>query len=392
MSDNGISKSKQKRQAQASARAEQKKKKVIATFWAVFIPLLLVAAVVAAIVAYQLSKLDYSRYLNKDGKIKDVRAADYVDVNLAGFSYAKDDISADEATIESDISYALSQHAYVSDDPELEAGYGDKVQLSYTAQMDGAAYGDPVDNRDMTVGNEEIAAEFDDALLGLHAGDETDVDVTYPADSENTELAGKTVSYHISFKGVYQDPEFTDEFVKEYYSENATTAEGYRQYLRDKHYNDNLKSEVEKSLSLNSVVKAYPDKYMNNLKRVYEAEDRANINNFYMMYTGQEAQGETWELYGMSSKEEYDAELANRAKEGAAEDMELQFIADSAGISVSEEEIKDFYAGQGMDDATYQSRKAETGAGYMAQAALKDKVIKHLCSVAVVTETTTVVD
>ena len=221
MSDNGISKSKQKRQAQASARAEQKKKKVIATFWAVFIPLLLVAAVVAAIVAYQLSKLDYSRYLNKDGKIKDVRAADYVDVNLAGFSYAKDDISADEATIESDISYALSQHAYVSDDPELEAGYGDKVQLSYTAQMDGAAYGDPVDNRDMTVGNEEIAAEFDDALLGLHAGDETDVDVTYPADSENTELAGKTVSYHISFKGVYQDPEFTDEFVKEYYSENA---------------------------------------------------------------------------------------------------------------------------------------------------------------------------
>ncbi len=386
MSDNGISKSKQKRQAQASARAEQKKKKAIATFWAVFIPLLLVAAVVAAIVAYQLSKLDYSRYLNKDGKIKDVRAADYVDVNLAGFSYAKDDISADEATIESDISYALSQHAYVSDDPELEAGYGDKVQLSYTAQMDGAAYGDPVDNRDMTVGNEEIAAEFDDALLGLHAGDETDVDVTYPADSENTELAGKTVSYHISFKGVYQDPEFTDEFVKEYYSENATTAEGYRQYLRDKYYNDNLKREVEKSLSLNSVVKAYPDKYMNNLKRVYEAEDRANINNLYMMYKGQEAQGETWELYGMASKEEYDAELATRAKDGTAEDLEIQFIADNVGIAVSEEEIKAFYADQGMDDATYQSRKAETGAGYMAQAALKDKVIKHLCSVATVTE------
>ena len=68
MSD--MSRSKQKRMEQEKARSAQHRKKAVATFWKIFIPLLIVAAIAGGVILYQRSKLDYSRYLNDNGSIK----------------------------------------------------------------------------------------------------------------------------------------------------------------------------------------------------------------------------------------------------------------------------------------------------------------------------------
>ena len=65
-----MSKSKQKRLEQEKNRSTQHRQKAVATFWKVFIPLALVAAIVCGVILYQRSKLDYSRYLNDNGTIK----------------------------------------------------------------------------------------------------------------------------------------------------------------------------------------------------------------------------------------------------------------------------------------------------------------------------------
>ena len=84
-----ISKSKQKRMDQQHQRNVQHRQKAAATFWKIFIPLVLVGAICAGVYFYQLSKLDYSRYLNDNGSIKGVKASDYVTVNDENISFTK---------------------------------------------------------------------------------------------------------------------------------------------------------------------------------------------------------------------------------------------------------------------------------------------------------------
>ena len=102
-----ISKSKQKRQEQAQNRKVQKTKKAMITFWSIAIPLVLILAIIAGIVIYQRSKLDYSRYLTNDGRIRNVKAADYVNVDLESISFKKSDLLPSDETIDSDIAYAI---------------------------------------------------------------------------------------------------------------------------------------------------------------------------------------------------------------------------------------------------------------------------------------------
>nr|MCR5127496.1 hypothetical protein [Lachnospiraceae bacterium] len=87
-----ISKSQQKRQQQIQNRKAQKAKKAMVTFWSIVIPLALILSVVAAIVIYQRSKLDYSRYLTNDGRIRNVNASDYVTVDYESISFQKSDL------------------------------------------------------------------------------------------------------------------------------------------------------------------------------------------------------------------------------------------------------------------------------------------------------------
>jgi trigger factor len=58
---------------------------------------------------------------------------------------------------------------------------------------------------------------FDEALIGLNAGDRKSFDVTYPDDYAIQELAGTTVKYDVTVKGVRKRvvPELDDEFAKD---------------------------------------------------------------------------------------------------------------------------------------------------------------------------------
>ena len=393
-----ISKSKQKRQEQAQNRKVQKTKKAMITFWSIAIPLVLILAIIAGIVIYQRSKLDYSRYLTNDGRIRNVKAADYVNVDLESISFKKSDLLPSDETIDSDIAYAVSSHATVSEDTTLTSKEGDRIQITYTTTADGEVVDSATDEtgpRTFTIGNTEMTEAFDTALTGRHPGEDFSLELSFPEDYYNDSLAGKTATIDAHIIGIYVDPEFNDDFVMTYYSDVAATAAGYRQNLIDNYYNENLEQAISDAIKEKSTVTSYPNDYVENMKKVIKAQDEQQLeyyNNMYVQYTGSAMYSNVYEMYNYSTQAEYEAHVAEEAKERTEDALELQFIYEKAGLSNPENEVRAFFTDLGYDDAAFAELQKQYGFGYLAQSVLSKKVMDCMKDTVPVTETATIVD
>jgi trigger factor len=95
---------------------------------------------------------------------------------------------------------------------------GDFAQVS----LDGtpkSEEGQPVHMDEVLVemGGKNTMPEFTQNLTGTNVGDERTFDVTYPADTQDERLAGKTLTYTVKVQGVKTKvlPELNDEFAKQ---------------------------------------------------------------------------------------------------------------------------------------------------------------------------------
>lgn len=385
MSD--ISKSKQKRLDQEKARSVQHQKKAAATFWKIFIPLLIIAAIAGGVILYQRSKLDYSRYLNDNGTIKGVKASDYVTVNDENISFSRSELTPTDDEIESQISSDLSANQYVSDDPEEESAYGDKISITYTSNANGEDFKNAVEATDYEIGSGEFGDDFDEALEGHFPGEDFSVSTILPDDYSDENFAGRAVDFDIHLIGVYVDRNFDDDYVKEFHSDVASTADEYRQSLIDKGFDKNLKNKIESSLSVNSVVSSIPTAYKDNLKRVMEDQQRAYMLSMYQMFGMAAPEGEMWQLMGAASKEEYDAQMSSQAEEQAKTSLEIQYLFEKYGLSFSDDELRNYYKNDNnFTDASFDEAIKANGKGFYAQQYMKEVVINKLKEIVKITE------
>jgi len=116
---------------------------------------------------------------------------------------------------------------------------GDWAQISYNGQVQ-AAEGEtapPLAGQDalVEIGGTETLTAFTEALRGSKVGQELQVEVTYPADYTENNLAGKTVAYNVEVKAIKKRimPELNDEFAKELgdYDDMAALETRIREHL-----------------------------------------------------------------------------------------------------------------------------------------------------------------
>ena len=102
-----------------------------------------------------------------------------------------------------------------------------------------------VENYLVEIGSKKMIAGFEDALVGLVAGDNKTFEVTFPEGYGNSELAGKVAQFTVEAVKVEQPvlPEIDAEFIKAYGVEEGT-AEAFRTDVKD-----NLARELKHVLS-----------------------------------------------------------------------------------------------------------------------------------------------
>ncbi len=385
MAEENISKSKKKRLAIEKARQEQKQKKAMTVAWAVFIPTLLVVVIVAGVLFYQSTLINYSRYLTDEGTIKGVKDGD-VTVDIDALSFSKSELLPEDETVESDIESMLKNYEFISDDAGLKADHGDKVNVSYTSTIDGVSYNEALaadGGEDMVIDNEKISAEFDSAIVGHKKGDSFSVSVAFADDDPDPDRAGKTAVYEVTLEGIYVTPELTDEFIATN-TEYSTVSE-YRQSIIDSYYDSNLRAAISSSLSENSAVSVYPENYISNLTKVYNDQYEQQLES-YKQYFGSDLYGSVYEMAGYTDQASYDAMLRDRAKEDAAYAMELEYVFKQSGMTNTKDEVRQYFIDQGMSTDDIDSAVKAYGMGYIAQAALQEKAIDYLTENVTITE------
>ena len=106
----------------------------------------------------------------------------------------------------------------VEEDRPLEDG--DFAQISYQGQIEGDAEAEPIQGEEalVEIGGKSTVEAFTTTLRGAKVGQELKAEVVYPADYSEPKLAGKTVAYELSVKGIKKRnlPELNDEFAKEF--------------------------------------------------------------------------------------------------------------------------------------------------------------------------------
>ncbi len=380
-----ISKSKLKRENQRKAAKKAKTSKILEEIaWtAVFVVLggLLVAMITMGIYRNATrvvlpTEVDFSYGLSEDGMISGADLSAVKDIGLMNLSIPAAEVVPTDEAIEEKINTELENNQVVDTDASREVADGDKISLDYVGTVDGVAFdGGSTDGvgTDLTIGSGSYVDDFEEQLIGAHPGDDVKVEVTFPEDYDNAELAGKDAVFAVTVNGIYTVPEFTDEFVKENLSEYATTAEEYRQYVYDTEYDANLDSYIKTYVSDNASASKFPAGYLKHTKELLfyiDNQSYSYMSYIYSMY----GMPNTTDFYGYmgTSENGYQNDLRARGKKEAASLMAYNKVFVDAGLAVTEDDYNAIVEENGAEaEETY-------GKPYLMQQAIKKVVTAYI--------------
>lgn len=94
----------------------------------------------------------------------------------------------------------------------------DTAVIDFEGFVDGTAFeGGKGENYDLVIGSHSFIDTFEEQLIGKNAGEEVEVNVTFPEDYQAKELAGKEALFKVTIKDIKEKelPELDDEFASE---------------------------------------------------------------------------------------------------------------------------------------------------------------------------------
>jgi len=130
-----------------------------------------------------------------------------------------------------------------------KAEKGDTVNIDYVGTVDGKEFdGGSAQNYSLELGSNTFIPGFEDELIGHAAGEDVDVNVTFPEDYQAKELAGKKAIFKTKLHEVKSKelPELDDDFAKDV-DENVNTLEELKTKLHDE-IRDQKKETAEENI------------------------------------------------------------------------------------------------------------------------------------------------
>lgn len=260
-----------------------------------------------------------------------------------GIEAPKAAVTVTDEEVDEDIKQLASRNSSIST-VERAAKDGDTVIIDFDGYMDGVAFdGGKGENYTLRLGSGTFIPGFEDQVVGMAAGDEKDVEVTFPADYGTQELAGKPATFKVKVHEVKETlvPELDDEFAKDV-SETAETLEDLKKERREKLEKDKA-DEAEHNFK-NELVK----KAMDNLEVVIpDAMVEAQLDDMMNQYAmNMQSSGFTLEQYAQMMGTTIQG-LREQSREGAVQQIRntllLEKVAEEENIQVSDEELEEEY-------------------------------------------------
>ena len=143
----------------------------------------------------------------------------YPEVTLGdykGIEAPKAEVTVSDEQVEAELN-TMAQNVASTETVERAAEMGDTANIDFEGFDNGVAFdGGKGENFDLKLGSGSFVPGFEEQVVGMSAGEEKDIDITFPEDY-HAELAGKPVVFHVKCNKVTATtvPVMDDEFAKD---------------------------------------------------------------------------------------------------------------------------------------------------------------------------------
>ncbi|MBQ3214748.1 MAG: trigger factor, partial [Oscillospiraceae bacterium] len=158
--------------------------------------------------------------INDDGSVTITISTDvYPEVTLGdykGLEVEKTEASVSDEQVQAELD-RMAQNVASTETVERAAQMGDTANIDFEGFDNGVPFdGGKGDNFDLKLGSGSFVPGFEEQIVGMTAGEEKDIDITFPEDY-HAELAGKPVVFHVKLNKVVETvvPAQDDEFAKD---------------------------------------------------------------------------------------------------------------------------------------------------------------------------------
>lgn len=273
-------------------------------------------------------RLDYDKYIKLG--------------NYKGLEYDKISVSVSDKEVKEEINNRLEAKTETKDETSGTVKDGDTITISYVGKIDGKTFaGGSAENSTITIGETQMIDGFIDGLIGKKVGDKVTLNLKFPKDYQNEDVAGKKVVFDVTIKSkqVKSTPKYNLDFVKE--NSNSKTLEEYEASVKKElekqkteSAEDGVKQTLWSQVVASSKVKKYPKKQL-----AYEEEQ------FTKKYKDMaKSYGATWKdflkQYMQMSEKDFNKQTKEYAKTVVAQKLTMHAIAEKEDLEVSSKEYK----------------------------------------------------
>ena len=157
---------------------------------------------------------------DEGGVVLTIETELYPEVTLGqykGLEVPKHEVKVEESEVDAEVGRMAERNARI-ETVDRAAANGDTVVIDFEGFVDDKPFqGGKAEDYSLTLGSGSFIPGFEDALVGAVAGEERDVNVTFPEDYSAKELAGKPAVFKCKVHEVKESikPELDDEFAKD---------------------------------------------------------------------------------------------------------------------------------------------------------------------------------
>ncbi|MGO4888606.1 trigger factor [Anaerobacillus sp. MEB173] len=259
-----------------------------------------------------------------------------------GLEVEAEDTTVSDEDVENELKQLQEKHAelIVVEDGKVENG--DTVVLDFEGFVDDVAFeGGKAENYSLEVGSGSFIPGFEEQLVGLAAGEEKDVNVSFPEEYHANDLAGKPAVFKVKIHDIKRKelPAIDDEFAKDV-NEEVETLDQLKQNIKDKlttqkeHEADHNKRDtlVEKAAENATIdipeamIKTETDRMLEEFGQRLQMQGM-NLDMYYQ-FAGTDEDG---------MREQFKADAEKRVRIN----LTLEAIATAENLEASDEEVEE---------------------------------------------------
>jgi len=256
-----------------------------------------------------------------------------------GVQVTKIDTSVSDEEVEAAVEKERNNNARTVTVTDRPIANGDTAVIDFEGFVDGVAFeGGKGENHPLEIGSHSFIDTFEDQLVGKNAGDEVEVNVTFPEKYQAADLAGKPAMFKVKIHEVKSKelPELNDEFAQDV--SEFDTLEEYKADVK-KHLEVEKENEAKKTKEDEAIQKIIDKSTMEIPEAMIETQCENMVNEFAQRLAQSGLSMEQYMQFSGLTLDKLKEQVRPEAETRIKSSLVLEQIAKDEKIEITDEEL-----------------------------------------------------